>query len=137
MPDVEKPSERLIAQRVRNRILEEILGLSEGEAGVHEAGPTEWFESFFDWFPYEGEPEWFPAMTAEEADTVSAVCKIMQQAIAETDISREPTVDEIIQTGWPERVAPTAKLALDVLMARGRFSEEQEEDEPSNPIPWP
>jgi hypothetical protein len=137
MLDVEEPSERLVAQRVRNRIMEEILGLSQGEAGVREVGPTEWFESFFDWFPYEGEPEWYPAMTPEEADAVRAVCTIMQQAIAAKDISKQPTVDEIIQTGWRERVAPTAKRALDVLMARGRFSEEQEEDEPSNPIPWP
>lgn len=55
MSDVGKTSERLVAQRVRNRIMEEIWDLSRGDLGVHEAGPSEWFETFFDLFPYEGD----------------------------------------------------------------------------------
>ena len=137
MASNENPSERLVAQRVRNRIMEEIWGLSRGDKGVCEAGPTEWFETFFDWFPYKGEPDWFPAMTPEETKAVLEVCCIMQQAISDTDISKFPVVDEIIQTGWPQRVAPVAKQALDLMVRRGRFSEEKEEDEPSNTIPWP
>ena len=70
-------------------------------------------------------------MTTEEAAAVLGVCRLMQQAIADTDIAKHPTVEEIIQTGWPERVAPTAKRALDLMLARGRFSEDEEEDEPS------
>lgn len=135
--DQEKPSERLVEQRVRNRIMEEILNLSEGDSGADASGPTEWFESFFDWFPYEGEPDWYPAMTAEEANAVRDVCELMQRAIAETDLSKHPTVQEITQTGWPERIAPVAKRALNFMLARGRFSEEQEEVEPSGPTLWP
>ena len=133
----EEPSERLVEQRVRNRIMEEVWSLSRGDTGVGKAWPAEWFETFFDWFPYEGEPDWYPAMTPEEASAVGEVCKIMQRAIADTQISEHPTVREITRTGWPERVAPVAKRALDLMLERGRFSEEEEEAEPSNPIPWP
>ncbi|HKR89371.1 MAG TPA: hypothetical protein VJS38_14465 [Phenylobacterium sp.] len=135
--DESEPSVRLVEQRIRNRIMEEIWTLSQGDAGVLEAGLTEWFEAFFDWFPYEGEPDDNPAMTPEEAVAVREVCKLMQEAIADTDISRDPTVDEVIRTDWPLRVAPVAKAALDLMLRRGRFSEDTEEPEPSSPIPWP
>lgn len=105
--------------------------------GGAEAGPAEWFESFFDWFPYEGEPKWYPAMTPEEVRAVREVCKLMQEAIADTDISKQPTIEEIVDTRWPERVAPVARAALDLMLRRGRFSEEAEEAEPSTPVPWP
>ena len=67
--------------------MEEIWSLSQGNVGVDTSGPIEWFESFFDYFPYKGEPDWFPAMTAEEANAVREVCKLMQQAIADCEIS--------------------------------------------------
>jgi hypothetical protein len=137
MSDDEKPSQRLVAQRVRNRVMEEIWGLSRADMGVHEAGPTEWFETFFDLFPYEGEPDYYPAMTLEEATAVRQVCELMQQAISDTDISKCPTVEEVTRTGWPQRIAPVAKQALDLMLQRGRYSEEQEEEEPSSPVPWP
>jgi hypothetical protein len=76
-PVEEEPSRRLVDQRVRNRVMEEILTLSEGDTGVAECGPTEWFELFFDWFPYEGEDLYYGAMTAEEADAVRKVLKLM------------------------------------------------------------
>ena len=133
----EKPSERLVAQRVRNRIMEEIWGLSRGNAGVQASGAVEWFESFFDWFPYEGEPTWYPAMTADEERAVWSVCKLMQQAVADPAIPKNPTVEQVTARGWPARIAPFAKTALDLMLKRGRFSEELEEDEPSNPIPRP
>jgi hypothetical protein len=134
--DQETATERLVEQRVRNRIMEQVWGLSNGDSEVGASGPIEWFESFFDWFPYEGEPDWYPAMTVEERSAVRDVCKLMQQAIADTDLSKHPTVQEIIQTGWPERIAPVAKRALDLMLARGRFSEEQEETEPTGPTLW-
>lgn len=136
MADDENPSERLVAQRVRNRIMEELSGLAEGDAEVSKVGPVEWFESFFDWFPYQGEPKWYPAMTAEEETAVRTVCKLMQLAIADQTIPKHPTVEQIASSGWPERIAPFAKKALDIMLTRGRFSEDVEEGEPSTPIPW-
>ena len=53
--------------------MEELLYLSEGDSGVFGAwSPSEWFESFFDWF----------------------------------------------DSGWPVRIAPSAKSALDTMMKR-------------------
>lgn len=134
----ENPSERLVAQRVRNRIMEEVWQLSKGDLGVREAwSPVEWFESFFDHFPYEGEPTWYPAMSGDEANAVRAVCKLMQLAVDDPAIPKNPSVEEITSSGWPARIAPVAKKALDLMLTRGRFSEEFEEEEPSTPVPWP
>lgn len=133
----QKVTERLVAQRMRNRIMEEIWGLSKADVSVQDEGPAEWFESFFDYFPYEGEPDWYPAMTPEESIAVREVCRLMQQAVADADIPRRPTVEDIVRTHWPRRIAPVAKQAVDLMMQRGRFSEETEEDEPSNRLPWP
>jgi hypothetical protein len=133
----EKPSERLVEQRVRNRIMEELSGLSRGGADVIESGPTEWFESFFDWFPYEGEAGPSSAMTPDEASAVREVLVLMQRAASDPKIPKSPTVDEVARSGWPRRVAPVAKRALDLMLQRGRYSEEVEEAEPSNPAPWP
>jgi hypothetical protein len=139
MTEEEKPSERLVAQRVRNRIMEELWARSNGNGDLSDfaGGPNEWFESFFDWFPYEGEAEWYPAMTSEEESAVRDVLQLMQRAISDPSIPKNPTFEEIANSGWPNRVAPVAKRALDVLLERGRFSEEEEENEPSTPIPWP
>jgi hypothetical protein len=93
VPDETKPSDRIVEQRLRNRIMEEIWGLSRGLTGVSEAGPAEWFEGFFDHFPYEGEPDRFPAMTSNEIAAVRRVCSLMQAAIADAAISKYPTVE--------------------------------------------
>ena len=132
-PPKEEASERLVTQRVRNRIMEEIWGLSRGNVKVAECGPVEWFETFFDCFPYDGEPEWYPAMTAEEVNAVREVCGLMQQASSDPRIPKEPTVEEIIRTGWPERIAPVAGRVSDLMLQRGRFSEDEEEEMPSGP----
>jgi hypothetical protein len=127
-----------VDQRLRNRMMEEIWGLSRGDAGVAESGPTEWFESFFDFgVPYDGDAYSFPAMTAEEVHSLGEVVKLMQQAIADPCIPKHPTVDHITRSGWPRRIAPVAKEAIDLMLRRGRFSEDVEEEEPSTPIPWP
>ena len=82
-------------------------------------------------------PDRFPAMTPNEIAVVREVCSLMQAAIADTAISKYPTVEEITRTGWPQRIAPVAKAALELMIDRGRFSEEVEEAEPSTPVPWP
>ena len=141
MTEEVEPSERLVAQRVRNRIMEELWARSNGRGDLTWSewvgGPTEWFESFFDWFPYEGEADWYPAMTSEEETAVRDVLISMQKAIADPSVPKSPTFEEIAISGWPDRVAPVAKKALDLLLVRGRFSEDEEEDEPSTPVPWP
>jgi hypothetical protein len=61
----------------------------------------------------------------------------MQLATADPTIAKNATVEQVISSGWPNRIAPFAKKALDVMLSRGRFSDEVEEDEPSTPVPWP
>jgi len=118
--------------------MEEIWGLSEGDSGVQKAWtPAEWFEDFFDWFPCEGEPTWYPVMTSDEAKAVRTGRMLMQLAIADPTIPKNPSVEQITSSGWPNRIAPFAKKALDVMLTRGRFCEDVEEDEPSTPVPWP
>src|ERR1700759_3914260 len=106
MSDDEKPSERLVAQRIRNRIMEEVWGLSRGNAGVHDAGAVEWFETFFYWFSFEVEPQLDPPMTAVEESADRTVCKLMQHAVADPVIPRNPTVEDVTNSGCPERIAP-------------------------------
>ncbi len=117
--------------------MEVVWGLSRGNDNVHLSGSVEWFETFFDWFPYEGEPEWFPAMIATEVKAVRNVCTLMQNAVSDPAIVKNPSETGIIGSGWPERIAPVAKNALDLMLQRGRYSEDQEEDEPSSSVPWP
>ena len=45
------------------------------------------------------------------------------------------SIGELIATGWPDRIAPTAQAALQVMASRGVFSDEVEQDEPSER--WP
>jgi len=130
------PSRRLVDQRVRNRIMEAILGLTAGDADVDEAGATEWFEGFFDYFPYEGPAvRDVTAISDEEWAALAALLLLMQAACRETPSNISEA--ELKASGWPARIAPIAAETLSVFLVRGRFSEELEEQTPSSPIPWP
>ena len=72
-----------------------------------------------------GAPE---TMTPAEVEAVTNVLAVVNAAHAETnDID-----DDIIASGWLERIAPVARAALDLMLIRGCFDEEREENEPSN-----
>lgn len=47
------------------------------------------------------------------------------------------TEAELIASGWPERIKAVAQEALLLMLVRGRFSEEVEENEPSSPVSGP
>jgi hypothetical protein len=129
-------SKRVIDQSLRNRIMEELLGLSAGDENVVSAGADEWFESFFDYFPYDGsEYSTCGAVSESEMLVLVPVVEAMQEALQ--DVPDDVTGEVLIASGWPTRIAPMAKLALEVLLTRGTFSEEIEEDEPSSPTDWP
>jgi hypothetical protein len=44
----ERPSKRLVEQRLRNRAMEALVAFSEGDAGVRSVGVSEYVEQFFD-----------------------------------------------------------------------------------------
>src|ERR1043165_2244074 len=48
----EQPSKLIIGQRIRNRIMEALAILADGNEGVRAVEPTEYFESFYDWVPH-------------------------------------------------------------------------------------
>lgn len=94
----------------------------------------EWFECFFDFFPYEGPAvRDVSSISDEEWESLSPLLSAMQAACRETpsDISEK----DLKASGWPTRIAPIAAKTLDVFLARGRFSEEIEEQSPSSPVP--
>jgi len=127
----DKPSDRIIDQRIRNRIMEAVTTLAAGDDGVRRVSPAEYFESFYDWIPHRGDGEMRPnsAITADERALLLDLSSILDDACDATDGNM--TADEFIATGWPKRIQPVALKALNPMRERGRFSEEKEEDAPS------
>jgi hypothetical protein len=136
-PMENRPSERIIDQRIRNRIMEAVHTLALGDAGVREVWPAEYFESFYDWIPHRGDGVMPPnsAITPVEQACLVELSRILDDACDATP--RNMDADELIATGWPKRIQPVAQRALSLMLKRGRFSEEHEEDEPSSKEPWP
>jgi len=125
------PSERLVDQRLRNRMMESLSWMVEWERDLHDWGAAEYFESFFDFFPYERALPANSSMTAEEQAACSDVHALMIAACDATP--RMVTAEQLIASGWPQRIAPVANRALQMIVERGRFSEELEEEMPSMP----
>lgn len=88
---------------------------------------------FFDFVPDEADGTWKPTScyAAEESAAMQEVFRLMTLS-AEAPWS---TDEEFITSGWPERIAPAAYEALDLMRARGWFSDDKEEDIPSGKIP--
>ncbi|TGP50722.1 hypothetical protein EN873_22860 [bacterium M00.F.Ca.ET.230.01.1.1] len=128
----DQPSDRIVDQRIRNRIIEALATLADGNEGVLAVWPTEYFESFYDWIPYGGKQHPNSAISADEQDGLSGVSNILDLACDATP--QLMTADEFIATGWPARIQPVAQWALGLMLKRGRFSEDQEEQEPSSTL---
>jgi hypothetical protein len=126
---------RLVEQRLRNRIMEELLFLAEGDAAVGRLGAKEYFNGFEDFLPLDyAAPAPNSAITDEENAALWEVCRLMSEAADATpDLV---TDEELLASGWPSKIAPVANAALALFLRRGRFSEEVAEDKPSGPS-WP
>jgi hypothetical protein len=120
----DEPSNRVVDQRVRNRIMDALETLALGDEGVRAVWPTEYFEGFYDLIPHSGEPHPNSCISFEERTALSAVSKIVDEACDATPPIM--TADELIATGWPDRIRPIAQGALSLMESRGRFSEELE-----------
>lgn len=131
------PSDRLLDQRLRNRIIESLHTLSEGDEGVPREWPTEYFMGFYDWVPHHKDGQMPPnsAITAQEMASLIEVSALLDAACDATQQIMTP--DELIKTGWPERIKPFAERSLNLMLERGRFSEDFEEEDPSDTTPWP
>jgi len=127
----EHPSDRLVDQRIRNRIMEAVETLPDGDNGVRREWPDEYFESFYDWIPHrdDGEMPLSSTISADERALLMNVSRLLDDACDATP--KNMTADELIATGWPKRIQSVALQARNLMRQRGRFIEEQEEDTPS------
>lgn len=131
MNDPERPSKRLVEQRMRNRAMEALVALSEGDAGVRSVGNVEYVEEFFDIINDDAPWHWrdWSCFTPGEVERLDAVHGLLKAACAATP--RIESDDAFIASGWPGRIQPAAHSALDAMQARGRFREDVEEEDPS------
>lgn len=123
-------SERLIDQRLRNRIMETLEVLASGAAGVRRVGAIEFFEGFYDLLPYR-EYRVAPTNTTigdGEWAALGTLWRLMDEACDST--ARDVTDVDLILSGWPDRIRPAAEAALALMQKRGRCSEDAEETTP-------
>lgn len=138
MATAPNPSERVVEQRLRNRAIDALETLAEGDDGVRSMGVGEYVEEFFDVIDDRSPWRWrtWSVFNADEVHALGVVLDLLVRACDET--TQVPTPEGIfdddnedfIRTGWPFRIQPAASAALDLMLARGRFSEEHEEVEP-------
>ncbi|MDR4308145.1 hypothetical protein IHQ68_16110 [Chelatococcus sambhunathii] len=119
----ENLSQRVGDQRVRNRIMEVTETLAFGDEGVRQVGLKEYFEQFYDWIPNndDGSALRNSAITEIERNLITAVRTLLDNAC---DVTPDMSEEEFIETGWPRRIQPFARETLDVMLRRGKFSEE-------------
>ncbi|MGS2620044.1 hypothetical protein ACVCAH_37080 [Micromonospora sp. LZ34] len=133
MNDPDGPSHRLIEQRLRNRAMEALETLSKGDYGVREVGSVEYVEQFFDTIDDDAPWRWrdWTCFTPRE---VRALAEVQRLLTAACDATPEIQTDnEFITSGWPARIQPSAREALEEMRARGRFREDVEKERPSLP----
>jgi hypothetical protein len=119
-------SRRLIDQRLRNRVIEALLGLAEWEAEARAGDLDGLFNDAFDNL----EPTHLAVvetLSAAERDILKCVWAALERASAVDDASRG-SHDAAASLAF---VGDLAREGLAVFKARGRFSEIEEEDQPS------
>ncbi|MFD6757405.1 hypothetical protein [Micromonospora gifhornensis] len=80
MDDPERPSERLVEQRLRNRAMEALVALSKGDSGVRSVGVGDYINLFFDVIddiPWQWR-EW-SCFTPEEVERLDAVHGLLRR----------------------------------------------------------
>lgn len=129
----ERASARLVDQRIRTRIMDVIEIYADGDAGVSDFGGFEdYFEWFYDRIPHRDDGP-FPdlsTLTDAEIAVLKRVSQIVDDACDATP--RAMSLDAFVKTGWPGRIQPIAKDALDLMVGRGWFSDDVEENVPSH-----
>jgi hypothetical protein len=131
-PEEVELTDRLIAQRLRNRVIDVLQILADGQAGAERVGADAWFNRFFDVFDDDtplGEWQSWSTFTPEEVNALGGVHFLMVMAAETTPAI--VTLEELAEMRWPARVQPLARDVWRLLAERGRFSEVQEEAEPS------
>ena len=122
-------SDRLLDQRLRNRMAEALTTLVDWEDMLTTHGAGEYFNWFFDFFP--DQPPLPPNSAVSDAERAALieVVTLMDEAASATP--QDVTEEQLRGSGWPQRIAPVADAALGLMRERGRFSDEQEEEHAS------
>ncbi|WP_214471427.1 hypothetical protein [Mesorhizobium sp. dw_380] len=126
----DEPSERLIEQRVRNRIYEILEILADGDAGVDLVGIKGYFNLFEDFVHRPSIEAGTSALSREERSVVLEIAEFLEAA---SETNPDFTKAEFIDSDWPGRIAPAAREARALFLRRGLFSEKIEELEPGQP----
>src|SRR5690348_17843672 len=103
MADHERPSERVVEQRLRNRAIEALDMLARGDAGVRCVGNAEYVNQFFDTIDDDSPWRWreWSTFTAAEVIALDTVQQLLLDACAATPQLQSD--DDFIASGWPER----------------------------------
>ena len=109
---------RLADERIRDRIMEAVSILAEGDHGVRRVWPTEYFERFYDFIPHRGDggKGVNNAISGEERALLLELSGIVDEACDATP--NDMTAEELIATGWPERIQPVAEKALNLMRGK-------------------
>ena len=126
----EEPSERLIEQRIRNRIYEILEILADSDAGVDLVGIKGYFYLFEDFVHRPSIEAGTSALSKEERSVVLEIAEFLEAA---SETNPDFTRAEFIDSDWPGRIAPAARNARALFLRRGLFSEKVEELEPGQP----
>ncbi|MDF3215004.1 hypothetical protein EN962_16435 [Mesorhizobium sp. M7A.F.Ca.CA.001.09.2.1] len=126
----EEPSERLIEQRIRNRIYEILEILTDCDDGVDLVGIKGYFYLFEDFLHRPSIEAGTSALSKDERAIVLEIAEFLEAA---SETNPDFTKAEFIDSGWPGKIAPTAREARTLFLRRGLFSEKVEELEPGQP----
>ncbi len=123
----ETVSRRLLDQRLRNRIIEVTSMLAEGEHTIRALGAGDYFNNFYTFVPDQGDII-NSTFTYEETAGIRSLRDLLNLACESTPLMVDE--EELLASGWPAKIAGPAQALLQVLLARGEFSEDVEQTTP-------
>jgi hypothetical protein len=126
----EELSERLIEQRIRNRLYEILEILADCDGGVDLVGIKGYFNLFEDFVHRPSIEAGTSALSKDERAIVLEIAEFLEAA---SETNPDFTRAEFIESDWPAKIAPTARDARTLFLRRGLFSEKVEELEPGQP----
>ncbi|MDH6194065.1 hypothetical protein M2272_000686 [Mycobacterium frederiksbergense] len=121
-----EPSERVVEQRVRNRIMEAVEILADGDEGVCAVGDCCYYNYFFDWIDDDMSTTWrdLSTLTPAEVRHLESLHDVLVTSLQTTHAMHG---EELIASGWTTRIAAVARATLQTMQSRGRYDEESEE----------
>ncbi|QRY44228.1 hypothetical protein JVX93_27775 [Mycolicibacterium boenickei] len=121
-----EPSERIVEHRVRNRIMEAVEILADGDDGVRAVGDCCYYNYFFDWVDDTISTTWreLSTLTPAEVRQLESLHDVLVTSLQTTYAMHG---EELIASGWPTRIAAVARIALQAMHSRGRYDEEIEQ----------